>query len=189
MNVKATELRKGMVLQIKGQLVQITDYSHATPGNWRAIIQVKTRSLMSGSTGQFRPAAGDQFETAYLDKRQCQYLYQEGNGDRVFMDNESYEQFQLPEDSTGGKMAFVKESDVIEITFHETTAIGIELPTNVVLEVTESELAVKGNSATGVKKDAVLETGHKLKVPMHINVGEKVKVNTDTGEFMGRAQE
>ena len=187
MNVKATDLRKGMVLQKSGALLLITDFSHSTPGNWRAIIQVKTRNLMSGQAGQFRPAAGDQFETAFLEKKPCQYLYREGNGDHVFMDNESYDQFHLSPDQSGNSMAFVKESDVIDVTFHETTPIGLELPINVVLEVTESEPAVKGNSATGVKKEAVLETGHKLKVPLHIDVGEKIKVNTETGEFVGRA--
>ena len=187
MNVKATELRKGMVLQKDGELLLITDFSHATPGNWRAIVQVKTRNLVSGQTGQFRPAAGDQFETAFLDKKRCQYLYREGNGDPVFMDTESYDQFHLSREQLGDNMAFVKESDVVDVTFHETAPIGLELPTNVVLEVTESEPAVKGNSATGVKKEAVLETGHKLRVPLHIEVGDKIKVNTESGEFAGRA--
>ncbi|MFT7077593.1 MAG: elongation factor P [Planctomycetota bacterium] len=87
------------------------------------------------------------------------------------------------------KMRYVRESDEIEVTFHETTAVSIELPPQVVLEITEAELAVKGNSATNVKKDAVLETGAAIRVPLHIGVGEKVKVSTDTGDFMGRASE
>lgn len=189
MNVKATELRKGMVLQKDGDLLLITDYSHATPGNWRAIIQVKTKSLTTGGSGQFRPAAGDQFETAFLERKKSQYLYQESNGDYCFMDAETFEQFTIPKDLAEDKMAFVKESDEVEITFHETQALGLELPPNVVLEVTESEVAIKGNSATGVKKEAKVETGHTLKVPMHIDVGEKITVNTDTGEFVGRAKE
>lgn len=189
MNVKATELRKGMVLLKDGDLILITDYSHSTPGNWRAIIQVKTRSLKTGQNGSFRPAAGEQFETAYLDRKKCQYLYQEGNGDYVFMDEESYEQFPITAELGAETMSFVKESDVVEVTFHESTPIGLALPPSVVLEITESEMAVKGNSATNVKKEAVLETGHKLKVPLHINVGERVKVSTETGEFMGRAND
>lgn len=187
MSIKATELRKGTVLLKDGKLLLITDYSHSTPGNWRAIIQVKVKDLQTGANSQFRPAAGDQFETAFLDKKKMQYLYAEANGDYVFMDEESYEQVTIEKGLGEEKMSFVKESDVVEITFHETTAIGIVLPTQVILQVTESEFAAKGNSATGVKKDAVLETGHKIKVPMHIDVGEKVKVNTDTGEFQGRA--
>ena len=189
MNVKATELRKGMVLQKDGDLQIITDYSHSTPGNWRAIIQGRTRSLRTGQSTSFRPNSSETFETAYLDRKKAQYLYQEANGDYVFMDQETYDQFHVPGEQAADKMAFVKESDVVDMTFHETTPIGIELPSSVILEVKESEVAVKGNTATNVKKEAVLETGHKLKVPLHIGVGEKVKVSTETGEFMGRVND
>lgn len=189
MNLKATELRKGLVLVRDGQLQLITEYSHSTPGNWRAIIQVKTRNLQTGQNGSFRPAAGEQFEVAYLDRKKAQYLYQDASGAYVFMDAETFEQFMLPKEMAEDRMAFIKESDEVEVTFHETTPVSIELPTQVVLEVVEAEMAVKGNSATNVKKEAVLETGFKIKVPLHIDTGEKVKVNTDTGEFMGRASE
>lgn len=189
MNLKATELRKGLVLLKDGKLLLITDYSHHTPGNWRAIIQVKTKDLQSGATGSFRPSAGEQFEVAYLDKKKAQYLYKEANGSYVFMDSESYEQFNLEAEMADDSMAFVKESEEVEVTFHETTPVSIALPSQVVLEVAEAEMAVKGNSATNVKKEAVLETGFKIKVPLHINAGEKVKVSTETGEFMGRASE
>ncbi len=182
-------MRKGMVLLIDGQLLLITDYSHATPGNLRAVIQVKTKNLTTGQTSAFRPSASDSFETAFLEKKKCQYLYEEANGDYIFMDSETFVQYPLPRDLIQDKMAFVKESDEVQVTFHETTPLGLELPTNVVLQVTEAEMAVKGNSATGVKKDATLETGHSLKVPMHIDVGELITVNTDTGEFVGRAKE
>lgn len=189
MNVKATDLRKGMVLLKDGNLLLITDYNHATPGNLRAVIQVKTKNLTSGQTGAFRPAAGDTLETAFLERKKCQYLYKEGNGDYVFMDQETYEQFTVSGDLGQEKMAFVKESDVVEVTLHEENPLGIVLPATVVLEVVEAEIAVKGNTASNVKKDAVLETGHKLKVPMHIQPGERVKVSTETGEFMGRSND
>lgn len=187
MNLKATELRKGQVLIKDGNLLLITDYSHHTPGNWRAIIQVKTRDLQSGSNGSFRPSAGEQFEVAYLDKKKAQYLYQDGEGNYVFMDAETYDQFTLEKEMAEDRMAYIRESDEVEVTFHETTPISIELPPQVVLEITEAEMAVRGNSATNVKKDAVLETGLAIRVPLHINTGEKVKVSTDNGEFMGRA--
>ena len=187
MQVKATELRKGMVLEIDGSLLLITDYSHSTPGNWRAIIHVKTKNLTTGQTGSLRPASGDNFETAFLDKKKAQYLYAEANGDFVFMDQESYDQFNISKGLGEEKMGYVKESDVVEVTFHGANPIGLELPNQVVLEIAEAEMAVKGNSATNVKKDAVLETGKKIKVPLHINVGELVKVNTEPGEFSGRA--
>ena len=187
MSTKATDLRKGNVIQKDGDLLLIIEYSHATPGNLRAVVQVKVKSLLTGQVTQFRPAASDNFDLAYLDRKKCQYLYAESNGDYVFMDEESYEQFPLTPDLVGEAMNYVKESQTIEVTFHEQTPIGVELPPSVVLEVTESEIATKGNSATGVKKDAKLETGLTIRVPMHIDVGEKVKVNTQTGEFLGRA--
>lgn len=188
MQVKATELRKGMVLEKDGDLLLITDYSHSTPGNWRAIIQVKTRSLTTGQAGAMRPASSETFETAYLDKKKAQYLYIDGNGDFVFMDQETFDQFIIPKEMGEEKMGFVKESDVVDVTFHEQNPIGLELPNHVVLEIAEAEMAVKGNTATNVKKDAVLETGRSIKVPMHVEVGDMVKVSTDTGEFQGRAK-
>lgn len=187
MSTKATELRKGNVIQKDNDLLLIIDYSHATPGNLRAVVQVKVKSLLSGQVTQFRPAASDNFDLAYLDRKKCQYLYAESNGDFVFMDEENYEQFPLSPNLVGEAMGYVKENQTIEVTFHESTPIGVELPPSVILEVTESEVAIKGNSATGVKKDAKLETGLSIRVPMHIDVGEKVKVNTSTGEFLGRA--
>ncbi len=187
MSTKATELRKGNVLMKDDDLLLITDYNHATPGNLRAVIQIKYKSLLNGQVGQFRPTAGDSFELAYLDRKKSQYLYKEANGDFVFMDEETYEQFHLDPELVGDKMGFIKESSSVDVTFHETTPLGVDLPTHVVLEVTEAEAAVKGNSATGVKKDAVLETGLSIKVPMHIGVGETIKVSTDNGEFQGRA--
>jgi elongation factor P len=187
MSVRATELRKGMVLLQGEDLLLVTDYSHATPGNWRAIIQVKLKNLKTGQSSTMRPNSSESFENAYLDKKKCQYLYREGNGDYVMMDETTYEQFHLEAAAVAEKMAYVKENQTIDVTFHETTPIDIELPSSVVLQVTEAEAAVKGNSATGVKKDAILETGLSIKVPLHVGVGDQVKVKTDTGEFMGRS--
>ena len=189
MGVRATEIRKGTVLDKDGELLLVTEYIHKTPGNLRSIIQIKTRNLATGQAGAMRLGSGDTLEVAFLEKKKAQYLYKESNGDFVFMDNETYDQFHLPEDLVGDKMGFVKENETIEVTFHETTAIGVELPTSVVLEVTEAEEAVKGNTATNVKKDAVVETGMAVKVPLHVGVGDKIKLNTETGDFQGRAKE
>lgn len=187
MGVRATEIRKGTVLEVDGDLLLITEYTHKTPGNLRAIIQIKTRSLTTGQTSSMRLGSGDVMDVAYLDKKKAEYLYKEGDGRYVFMDSESYEQFELGDDVVGSKMGFVRENTPVEVTFHGTTPIDVVLPASVVLEVTEAEAAVKGNTATNVKKDAVLETGLAVKVPMHIGVGEKVKISTETGEFQGRA--
>ncbi len=188
MGVRATDLRKGSVLEKDGDLLLITEYHHHTPGNLRAIIQIKTKNLRTGSTGQIRAGSGEMFEVAYLDRKRCEYLYRDPSGDFMFMDTTTYEQFPLPDELVADRMGFVKENTQIDVTFHETTPIGVELPTTVELEVTESELAVKGNTATNVKKEAIVETGLMVKVPLHISVGDRIKVNTETGDFMGRVQ-
>jgi elongation factor P len=186
MGVKATELRKGQVIEKDGDLLLITEYEHRTPGNLRAIIQMKVRNLNTGQTSAMRLASGDVLETAFLEKKGCQYLYQESDGSYVFMDVNTYDQFPLPTDLVGELMGYVKESSEIEVTFHGATPIGIELPNTVVLEVTTAEEAVKGNTATNVKKEAVVETGMTVKVPLHISVGDRIKIRTSDGEFLGR---
>ncbi len=188
MSVRSTELRKGDVIVQNGDLLLITDYHHHTPGNLRSIIQMKTKSLTSGQSNSLRASSSDTFEKGYLDKRKAEYLYKEQNGDHCFMDSETYEQFVITAEFATETMGFVRENTTVDVTFHEGTPIGIDLPPVVVLRVTESEVAIKGNTANNVKKDAVLETGLKIKVPMHIAEGEEIKVKTDTGDFMGRAQ-
>ncbi len=189
MSVRATELRKGSVIQQDGQLLLVTEYLHHTPGNLRAIIHVKTRNLATGQTGQMRLGSGDVLEVAFLEKRACEYLYRDAHGHFMFMDTSSYEQFPISEDLIGDRMAYVKENTAVDVTFNEQTPIGVELPGSVVLTVTETEPAVRGNTATNVRKDARVETGLKLKVPGHIAVGESIRIRTSDGEFLGRASE
>ena len=188
MAVKATELRKGTVIVGDGgKLLLITEYHHHTPGNLRAVIHLKVRDVKTGVVTPMRLSSADAFEVAYLDKRKCEYLYKESNGDYVFMDQQSYDQFPLQEELVGDKMGFVRENTVVDVTFHETQPLGVDLPASVTLKVVESEHAVKGNTATNVKKEAVVETGMKVKVPLHIVVGDQIKISTADGEFQGRA--
>ena len=189
MAVRATELRKGQVIQHEGQLLLITEYLHHTPGNLRAIIHIKTRNLTTGQTGQMRLGSSNSLEVAYLDRRKAEYLYRDANGHYVFMDSNTYEQFPISADLIGEHMGYVKENTAVDVTFHENQAIGVDLPASVILTVTETEPAVRGNTATNVKKDAVLETGLTVKVPAHIAIGETIKVRTADGEFLGRASE
>jgi elongation factor P len=186
MGIRAVELRKGTVIKKDNALLIITDFNHLTPGKGQAIIQMKTRNLQTGTTGAIRASSGENFEVAYLDRRKCQYLYREGDAGFVFMDEESYDQFNLSQDLVGEFMGFVKESSSIEVTFHDEMPIGVALPPSVELEVTEAEIAVKGNTATNVKKDATVETGLKIRVPIHISAGDIVKLSTETGDFQGR---
>ncbi len=186
MSVKATEIRKGQVIEKDGDLLLVTEYEHKTPGNLRAIINIKTRSLRTGATNQMRLGSSDTLEVAYLDRRKAEYLYKDSTG-YVFMDTDSYEQITLSEEFVGEKMGYVRANTTIDLTFHGTAPVGVELPPQVVLKVQEAEAAVKGNTTSGVKKEAVLETGLVVKVPLHVQPGEEIKISTVDGEFQGRA--
>jgi elongation factor P len=186
MTVRATELRKGTVIVgERGDLLLITEYHHHTPGNLRAVIHAKVKNLATGVVTPQRWGSSDAFEVAYLDRKKCEYLYKDTTGYH-FMDQENYEQFQVPEDLVSDVMGYVRENTPVLVTFHGPTAIGIELPSSVTLKVIEAETATRGNTATNVKKEAVVETGLRVKVPPHISVGDEIKISTVDGEFQGR---
>jgi elongation factor P len=186
MAVKATELRRGTVIVgERGDLLLITEYHHHTPGNLRAVIHLKVKNLRTNVVTPMRLSSSDAFEVAYLDKKKCEYLYKDSTG-YVFMDQATFEQFPLPEDLVADKMGFVRENTVVDVTFHGLQPIGVELPASVTLKVIEAEAAVKGNTATNVKKEAIVETGMKVKVPLHISAGDEIKIGTEDGEFQGR---
>ena len=128
MGTKATDVRKGQVIEVNGDLLLITEYEHRTPGNLRSVIQIKTRSLNTGQAGSMRLSGSDSVDVAFLDRRKCEYLYRESNGDAVFMDSETYEQFPLGDDMVGDKMGYVKENTVVEVTFHNATPIDVSGP-------------------------------------------------------------
>ncbi len=184
---RSSDLRKGTVIERDGDIWLITEYKHSTPGNLRAIFQLKLKSLTTGQIQSLRASASDSFDVAYLDRRKAQFLYKEGTDSFIFMDEETYEQFPLPADLADEAMGFVKENTTVDVTFHDNSPIGIDLPPQVTLEVTWAEMAVKGNTATNVKKDATVETGMAVKVPIHVKEGDVIKLSTLTGEFMGRA--
>jgi elongation factor P len=185
-SIKVTEVRKGMVLQIDGELWVVTRYDHITPGNWRAINQVYLRNIRTGSQRQMRMGSSETVEPAYLEKKNCEYLYQDGDG-FVFMDQTTFDQFTLQREMVGEQMVYIKENETVIVTFFEERPVTVELPSSVVMEIVEAEAAVKGNSVTNLTKNAKTETGLEVKVPLHIDVGEKVKISTETGEFLGRA--
>lgn len=187
MPIKATEIRKGQILLIEGGLWLVTDFEHIAPGNWRAINQVKCKNLTTGSTKQMRLGSSEVVDLAYLEKRPCTYLYKEGDH-FVFMDTQNYEQHHLGADVVGEAMQYVRDNQEVLVTFHDGTPISVDLPAAVVLLVKEAEIGVKGDSVTNSTKGAVLETGRALRVPMHINAGDYVKVSTETGEFLGRTK-
>jgi elongation factor P len=184
--VTATEVRKGQVLNIDGELFQVTDTRHSTPGNKRGFIQMKIKSLSRGNTIQRKFSSTESVDIAFLDTRGCEYLYRDGDG-FVFMDSENYEQYNLTAAVVGDLMGYVKLNEVVKVTFYEGNPLSVELPSSVVLKVIQTEPGLKGNTVTNVYKPAVLETDLEIKVPMYINIDEKVKVDTRSGEFIGRA--
>lgn len=181
----ANDIRKGNVIILDGELYMCTEAVHRTPGNLRALVQVKLKSLSNGVIHQRKLSSTERVDFAFLDKRTCEYLYKDGSN-YVFMDQENYEQYFLSEDTVGEEMAFIVENGKVSVTFHEQTPISIDLPGSVELVVQHTEPGLKGDSVSNVFKPATLETGLEIKVPNHVNIGDKVKVSTQTKEFQGR---
>lgn len=187
--MEASELRKGSVILHKGELWSAVEVMHRTPGNLRGFVQVKLRNVKTGSHLSERFSSKENVESAWLDTRPAQYLYDDATMGPMFMDNESFEQFNLPREVLGDSMHYILPNADVEVTFHETTPIGLRLPAKVELVITETEPAVKGDTVNNVQKPATLETGLVIKVPSHISVGDKVRVSTVTGEFQERVND
>lgn len=185
----ATNIRKGSFIKHKDGLWQAVDVTHRTPGNKRGFVQVKLRNVLSGIHVTERFSSNEDVEAAWLDARQAQYLYDDATTGPVFMDSESYEQFSLNRDVLGDAMHYVRENDEVEVTFYEGTPIGLRLPAKVDLVIVETEPAVKGDTVSNVQKPATLETGLVVKVPAHINQGDKIRVSTVSGEFQERVND
>jgi elongation factor P len=183
-----SQVRKGMVIVgDDGQLYSVIDRDLNTPGNWRAILQLKLKNLKTGSITMNRVRPEDKVEQAYLDKRPMQYLYKEGDS-YVFMDNETYDQVNLDAELVGEQIQYLKENDTAQVTFYEGRALSIEPPNTVELRVVETEPSVKGATAAAQYKPATLETGLKVTVPPFVGVGELIQVDTRTGEYLSRAK-
>jgi elongation factor P len=170
-----------------GQLYAVVDREHITPGNWRAILNLKLKNLNTGSIAVNRVKPEDKVEVAYLERRKMQYLYQEGQ-DYVFMDQETFDQMPLSKEWVGDQMLYLKENDEVQVIMYEGKPISLELPAMVELVVKETEPAVKGATAAAQYKPAILETGLKVTVPPFISIGEKIQVDTRSGEYLSRAK-
>jgi elongation factor P len=186
MAIRVTEAKKGMVIRYEGELYQITKYDHVTPGNWRAIHHLNLRNMKTGKQKDVRMNTSDQIDPVFLDERKCQYLYKDANG-HVFMDDETYDQFHLPEEVLGDTLNYIKENDSVSVLFADGAALTVNLPAAVVLEVTEAEEAARGDTVSNVQKIVKVETGLEVKAPAHIKQGEKIKISTEDGSFLGRA--
>jgi len=186
-SINYSQVRKGMVIVEDGQLYAVIDRDLNTPGNWRAILNLKLRNLKTGALTPKRFRPEDKCELAYLDKRPMQYLYKEGDG-FVFMDKETFDQITLSEELAGEMILYLKENEDAQVTFYEGKPISLELAATVELKVIQTDPALKGATAAAQYKPATLETGLKITVPPFISIGEVVLIDTRTGEYLSRAK-
>jgi elongation factor P len=184
--MKSTDLRPGMAIKLDGKLFVITQYTHVTPGNLRAFVQIKIKNLDSGSIIEKRLRSGEEIERIELDRRPMEYLFSSGDS-HTFMDTENYEQFELPSELVGDMLLYVKPNTQITVLWADGKPISVELPNVVDLVVTETAPGIKGATATNQLKEAVCETGLKTRVPPFIAVGETIRVNTEDGSYSSRA--
>jgi elongation factor P len=186
-SINYSQVKKGMVIVEEGQLYYVVDRDLNTPGNWRAILQLKLKNLNTGSITINRVRPEDKTEQAYLDKREMQYIYQDGDG-YVFMDTESFDQITLSREWVGDEMLYMKENNKAHVTFYDGKPLFLDLPAMVELKVVETEPSVKGATAAAQYKPAICDTGLKVTVPPFVSIGEMIQVDTRTGEYLSRAK-
>ena len=184
--ISVGDLRPGTTFQYDGNLYIVLDYSHNKTARAAANIRVKMKNLRTGSTTEITFGGNAKVERATIEKRKMQYLYDNG-GMLVFMDNETYDQIEIPADRLEWEQNFMKPSDEVEVTSYEGEVLGVALPVNVPFKVIETEPAVRGDTAQGATKFAKIETGFEIKVQLFIEAGETVIVNTVDGTYGGRA--
>ncbi|MGC9394872.1 MAG: elongation factor P [Anaerolineae bacterium] len=183
--IDANELRKGTTFILDGELYQVLEYQHYKPGRGNAIIRTKIRNLRTGSTIPRNFLSGDRFEEAPVERRTAQYLYEDGVA-FYFMDTQTYDQVRMNTDMVGDRAGFLKEGMEVTLTILESEVLDIDLPASIELEVVESELAVVGDTATGASKTIVCETGLEVDVPLFVNVGDTIRVDTRSGDYLTR---
>ena len=179
-------MRKGTLVRIGNDLFRVLELQHVTPGNLRGFVRVKFRNIRSGTLSDQKLRSEDFVERATLDEREMQYMYNDGT-DYYFMDTSSYEQIHISAEALGESVNYLIAEMLINVEFYGTEAVGIELPQTVDLTVQDTPPAIKGATANAQLKPATLETGLVVQVPPFINVGDKIRVNTESGEYQARA--
>jgi elongation factor P len=185
-SIQATRLRKGHIIKMGEDLLRILELQHVTPGNLRGFVRVKLRNIRNGALADQRLRSDDTIERAQLDEREMQYLYNDAAGYH-FMDTTSYEQITLADEVLGELAGYLVAESTINVEFYESEPVGIELPQTVDLVVKDTAPGIKGATASAQVKPATLETGIVVNVPPFVNVGDKIRVNTETGEYQSRA--
>lgn len=186
--ISATDLRKGTTFEMEGELYRVLEYSHTHAGRGAANIRVKLRNLHTGVTMERVFADSDRFQEVRLELREVQYLYNDGHF-YYFMDTETYEQPALSAEALGDRVEYLKEGLTLYISFYEGQPIEIELPVTVDLKVMETEPGIRGDTVTGATKKATLETSLVIQVPLFVNEGDLIRVDTRTGQYLTRVKE
>jgi elongation factor P len=181
-----SDIRNGMTLNLPEGLFKIVDFQHVKPGKGGAFVRTKLKNVRNGAVVDRTYRADERLEQAIIEKREMQFLYRDGE-DYVFMDTGTYDQHHLPPVVLGEATGFLKESDTAVIQRYGEEVVGVDLPASVELIVTETEPGVQGDTVSGARKPATLETGHTLQVPLFVNQGDKIKVDTRSGDYLTRA--
>ncbi|MFL5794376.1 MAG: elongation factor P [Actinomycetota bacterium] len=180
------DLKNGMTLNLDGNLMNVVEFQHVKPGKGGAFVRTKLKNFRTGAVIERTYRADEKLALAVIDKREMQYLYRESDS-FVFMDNESYEQLQVPADALGDAVNYIKEGDSVILPVYKDAVVGVELPASVELLIAQTEPGVQGDRVSGARKPATLETGLVVQVPLFIEGGERIKVDTRTGEYLARA--
>ena len=180
------DLKNGMVLKIDNQLWQVVEFQHVKPGKGPAFVRTKIKNVLSGKNVDKTFNAGVKVETATVDRRDMQYLYNDGT-DYIFMDLETYEQLPISAEIIGDQKYFMLENQHVVVATNDGTVLFVELPSSVVLEITHTEPGLQGDRSNAGTKPATLETGYEIQVPLFVEEGVKIKVDTRTGEYINRA--
>ena len=183
--VDAGSFKNGITIQYENGIWQVIEFQHVKPGKGAAFVRTKLKDIKNGGVIEtsFRPT--EKFPQAHIDRRDMQYLYNDGDL-YYFMDTETYDQISLPKEEIGDSLKFVKENEMVKICSHNGDVFAVEPPLFVELEVTDTEPGLKGNTATGATKPATLETGAEVMVPLFVNTGDKLQIDTRTGEYLKR---
>jgi elongation factor P len=185
-SISTNDLKNGMALDLPEGLVNVVEFQHVKPGKGGAFVRTKLKNVRTGAVIDRTFRADEKVSLATIDKREMQFLYREGP-DYVFMDNESYDQLHVPSDSIGDAINFLKEGDTAVLPMYKDEIVGVELPAAVELVVTDTEPGMQGDRVSGARKAATLETGLIVQVPLFVNVGDRVKVDTRSSDYLSRA--
>lgn len=182
------DIKNGVVLSIDGQLWTVIEFQHVKPGKGGAFVRTKLKNVTTGKTVDRTYNAGAKIDITNVDRRDYQYLYQDG-ADFVFMDTSDYDQITIPGATVGDAANFMLENQNVTVALHEGSPLYVELPASVVLEITYTEPGLQGDRSTGGTKPATVETGYQIQVPLFLETGTKVKVDTRTGDYLGRVND